>query len=932
MNGKIFCYRLLVITALMVLACAGAAAQEPVEAEYPYKRDMEKGNFDKVETRILKKLSKDSSDIESYYAAFQLYSHPAFGGRDVERAYYYLVRAHRLYIHADPKMLERLARDSYSGALFDNGLRQVGLKAIGEAHRRRTVDAYQHYLDYYAEVPTDLRDSMVHSRDTLEFRNAREAGTVEMLQEFIDRRPKSLVKGDAIRMRDSMAFEEADRVHAIAAYDGFRKKYPESHLYSRATDSIYTLDFRDARNQDQEQYYRAHAERYPESPFAVKAVYLADSIEFYRITVPSDWHSYIAYLDEHPDRGDWSRRATAHLTEFATLHRHLEAAGQTVKRMAADDPGRSRLATMLHQAYMHTTVRNYPRFYAEFPNLMSSEQRRHDSLAYALNENYHYHIIDSCIRGIAPYHDAYTMLLQLLKDDIDHQRWEAASDIVKRYAGCFGDDADYHSLLATLQAEAEPNLKAVSVGKNINTPTGDEYSPVVSADDKTMYFTGKKRADNLGGEDIYVARKTGNAWGKATLMMDLSHTYGNEAPVSVSADGTTLLLFQGGVLYQAEKSAEGWYTPQRLPSSINNSSWQADASLASNGQAMLFAAYSRTDRDADSSINIFVSLRDEQGNWGAPFEIGPAINTPFDDRSPVLHSDMKTLYFCSEGHGAMGQMDVFVSTRLKEDSWTEWSEPVNIGKEINTTQNDCWYKIATDGSKAYFSRNNGSQDIFWTPLPKRVRPQAVSVVTGTVRGADEKGLATEIYWEEPATGRLLGRCKSDPANGRYFMVLPQGKSYRCYVHDSLFYPAAFSVTLEGDRCPGEIVQNLQPASLLLLSSEATTVTPDIAFGMSGSELTPEAEPELARLAALIKQYDLSVEVGCHMDGAPTDSSNVALTERRAAAVRQRLMELGCKGEKIKAVGYGSSVPAPRGKGEKARPENRRTEVKLTKAL
>ena len=915
--------------ALLMLTGAAAYSQEPAEAEYPYKRDMEKGNFDKVETRILKKLSKDSSDIESYYAAYRLYSHSEFKGKDVERAYYYLVRAHRLYIHAEPKVLERLARDSYSGALFDTGLRQVCLQGISEAHHLRTVDGYQHYLNYFTEAPTDLRDSIVNSRDSLEYRNARVAGTVAMLQDFIDRRPKSMVRGDAIRMRDSIAFVDADRRHAIAAYEEFRKTYPESHLFARATDSIYTLDFRDARRQDQEQYYRAHAERYPESPFAVKAVYWADSIEYYRSTVESDWHSFIAYLDEHPDRGDWSRRATAHLTEYAMRYNHLEAAGQTVKRMAANDPGRGRLAPMLHRAYMHTTVKNFPRFYAEFPTLMSAEQRRHDSLAYALNENYHYHIIDSCIRGIAPYHDAYSMMLQLLKDDIDHQRWEAARDIVLRYADVFGEDADYRSLLRTLQAEAEPNLKTVPIGKAINTPKGDEYSPVISADDKTLYFTGKKRPDNLGGEDIYIAQKAGNnVWGKATMMMELSHTYGNEAPVSVSADGTTLLLFQGGVLYQAEKSAEGWYTPQRLPGSINNSSWQADASLASNGQAMLFAAYSRTERDADSSINIFVSLRDEQGNWGTPFEIGPAINTPFDDRSPVLHADMKTLYFCSEGHGAMGQMDVYMSTRLKEDSWTEWSEPVNLGKEINTTQNDCWYKISTDGSKAYFSSNNGSQDIFWTPLPKRVRPNAVSAVTGTVRGVNEKGLATEIYWEEPSTGRLLGRCKTDPANGRYFMVLPQGKRYRCYVHDSTFYPIAFSVNLEGDRCPSETVQNLQPASLLLLSSEATTVTPDIVFGMSGWELTSEAEPELARLATIIKKYDLSVEVGCHVDGSPTDSSTVALTERRAATVRQRLVELGCKGEKIKAVGYGSSVPAPRSKNDKSRPENRRTEVKL----
>lgn len=927
MKGKSLYYRHLLLTTLFVLLSAAATAQEPAEAEYPYKRDMEKGNFDKAETRILKKLSKDSSDIESYYAAFRLYSHTDFNGKDVERAYYYLTRAHRLYVHADAKTLERLSRDSFSGALFDFGLRQVCLKGISEAHRRRTVDAYQHYLDYYTESPTDLRDSIVNSRDSLEFFNAREAGTVEMLQEFIDRRPKSQVLHDAIHMRDSLAFDAADRQHAIAAYEAFRKQYPESYLLARASDSIYTIDFRQVRQQDQELYYRGHAERYPESPFAYQALYLADSIEYHRITQPDNWHSFVAYLDEHPNRDEWNRRAVKHLTDYALKLRHLEAAGETVRRMAADDPGRPALAALLHHAYLHTTVRNYTRFYSLFPNLMADSQRRHDSLAFALNENYHYHIIDSCIRAIAPYHDAYSMLLQLLKDDIDHQRWDAARDIVLRYADCFGDDADYRSLLATLQAPVEPNIKAMPMGNGINTPKGDEYSPVVSADDKTLYFTGKKRTDNLGGEDIYTARKTGNAWGKATLMMDLSHTYGNEAPVSVSADGTTLLLFQGGVLYQAEKSAEGWYTPQRLPGSINNSSWQADATIASDGQTMLFAAYSRTDREADSSINIFVSLRDEQGNWGVPFEIGPAVNTPFDDRSPMLHADMHTLYFCSEGHGAMGQMDVYMCTRLRDDSWTEWSEPVNIGKEINTTQNDCWYKISTDGSKAYFSRQGASQDLYWTPLPKRVRPQPVNVVSGTVLGSDGKGIATELRWEDPSSGRLAGRGKTDPANGRYFIVLPRDKGYRCYVYDSLYYPIAFSVAPDGNSA-SDLPQTLLPAANTLLSSDGGTVTPDIAFGPSGWEPTPEADPELARLAAFLKQHNLNAEVGCHVDGAPNDSSNVALTERRAIAVRQRLIALGCDPARITAKGYGSSQPLARAKGERVKPQNRRTEVKL----
>ena len=103
---------------------------------------------------------------------------------------------------------------------------------------------------------------------------------------------------------------------------------------------------------------------------------------------------------------------------------------------------------------------------------------------------------------------------------------------------------------------------------------------------------------------------------------------------------------------------------------------------------MLFTAYDENDNYAvKGSLNIYVALLDSTGVWNTPIRLGSSVNTPYDERSPYLLPDLRTLYFSSQGHGSLGGLDIFVTTRL-DDSWIHWSRPVNVSKEINTTDDD----------------------------------------------------------------------------------------------------------------------------------------------------------------------------------------------------------------------------------------------------
>ena len=268
-------------------------------------------------------------------------------------------------------------------------------------------------------------------------------------------------------------------------------------------------------------------------------------------------------------------------------------------------------------------------------------------------------------------------------------------------------------------------LLSVLLPSTVNTMEGEEYGPVLTVDDNALYFVGLYRDDGSYSEDIYVSRRdprTGQ-WTAARRITELSDPYRNEAPTSISGDGRTMLLFVEGRMCFSQRGPYGWSEPRPLPSTLQLGNWQADAQISADGSVLLFAA------NYPSSLDIYVSERDEQGKWSEPYSIGPAINTLGMERSPYLHPDMKTLYFSSDREGTLGELDVWVTHRLSDTCWNCWSEPENLGPDINTPGRDCWYKVSADGSTAYYAQKSGRRhDIYCVELPADKRPEPITVL------------------------------------------------------------------------------------------------------------------------------------------------------------------------------------------------------------
>lgn len=534
---------------------------------------------------------------------------------------------------------------------------------------------------------------------------------------------------------------------------------------------------------------------------------------------------------------------------------------------------------------------------------------------------------EAFINENAPKTNAYLALRDYIKGDLENKNWASAAEKVKTFEKAFGDkNKEYLSLLKIFQVQTENIKEPKSLSEVINSP-GDEYSAIISADGATLLFCAKNREDNLGLEDIYISQKVNGEWAKPEVIKEVSTQNGYESPKGLSADGSSMTLFVDGSLCTSEKTADGWTPSKPLPSTINRSSWQSDANITADGKAMLFAS-----EDGDfGSKDIYVSVKDEDGQWSRAINLGPVINTSKLERSPFLHPDMKTLYFSSRGHTGLGELDVFMSKRLNEKSWTEWSEPVNLGTAINTTGNDYGYKVSTDGDYTFFNvEGESGYDIYMAELPKAFQPEKVATVTGKLLSVSGKPLSADILWEDLDTKEVIQVSKSDPRTGDFFVTLPKKGQYGYSVKKEGYYPLSGNVDFK--ETVGDVKQkDMILATIEEMKKEDIRLPLNNLFFETGKfEIKPQSFPELDRLAQWITTYDLNIEIMGHTDSVGENTDNQNLSQNRARAVKTYLVNKGVDETRIVSTGFGESQPVAGNDTDEGRAQNRRVEIRIKK--
>lgn len=338
-------------------------------------------------------------------------------------------------------------------------------------------------------------------------------------------------------------------------------------------------------------------------------------------------------------------------------------------------------------------------------------------------------------------------------------------------------------------------LRIENIGTAINTKF-PEYVPVVSSDETLLMFTTRRgttssKATNAEGrhfEDIFYSKKDEQGiWQLPQNIGGPINTKFDDACIGLSHDGSKLLVYNGtngGDIYVSENKNHTWSKPKPMEGEINTASWEGSASFTIDENILYFSS----DRPGGiGGSDLYFAKKLPNGEWGKVENLGPSINTPYDEDAPQIHVDGKTLFFSSKGHKGMGGFDIFSATLKIEDS--TWTQPRNIGYPINTADDDIYFSLTADGSKGYFTSyrvdGNGEQDIYIMHRP--LSSPAHVLLKGRVLDDVNKPLAAIITLTRQKDQVIEKMTKSNPETGNYSFEMEFDKDYNLTVEAEGFF-------------------------------------------------------------------------------------------------------------------------------------------------
>jgi outer membrane protein OmpA-like peptidoglycan-associated protein len=506
-----------------------------------------------------------------------------------------------------------------------------------------------------------------------------------------------------------------------------------------------------------------------------------------------------------------------------------------------------------------------------------------------------------------------------------------------------------------------------NLGQSVNS-NYPEYSPVISTDEATIYFT-SRRPNSIGGkrdvsdngfyEDVYVSEKANGKWQPSRQLSKNVNTDGHDATAGLSPDGSRLYVYRsgstdGGDLYETVLFGLDWEAPVHMNRNINTKYHESSVSLSFDGKRIYFVS-NRESGLGDGDI-YFCDL-DVNGDWGPSKNVGPEINTKYGEEGVFMHPDGVTMYFSSKGFNSMGGYDIFKTT-LRDG---KWQTPVNLGYPINGPDDDVFFVVSGSGNRAYFASAKqggyGDKDIYKitflgpekapmlnsedqllakipnpvanlrTESALEVKSARLTILKGIV--SDEKTgkpLEATIELSDNEKNVLLATFRSNASTGKYLVTLPSGRNYGIAVKSEgyLFHSENFDIADSADFQEFSLdikMKKVEVGNIIILKN--------IFFDFDKAIIKDESATELNRLVKLLRENPaVKIEISSHTDNVGSDEYNQKLSDNRSHAVVEYLVAKGIPQGRLVAKGYGETRPIDTNDTEPGRQNNRRTEFKI----
>ncbi|MEQ9443708.1 MAG: OmpA family protein [Cyclobacteriaceae bacterium] len=544
-------------------------------------------------------------------------------------------------------------------------------------------------------------------------------------------------------------------------------------------------------------------------------------------------------------------------------------------------------------------------------------------------------------------------------------------------------------LLATYSTYAQEKHEKIEGSLN---SSANESDPVLSPDGQTLYIVRQFHPQNVGGVsdpgDIWYSEKQDDGrWGEAKHAGNTINNAYYNALIGFTSDQSAYI--HGHYLKQGKKpTTQGVSTTQgqenqwSFPESVEipyyyTKSNHLSASLHSGKNIMIATLQSYDTRGAE---DLYVLFRQSDGTWSEPKNLGNNINTAYQEMTPFLAPDGKTLFFASNGYEGFGSRDIFMSVRL-DDSWRRWSNPKNLGSTVNTPGTELYYYIPQNSEFAYLTSTQNSDGladvvrvrispeeeevleeadsslvipeeqpvaVAQPPLetntdpeiPEETETEDVEVDEQTepmilVRGAiagenNQQPLAAEVIFRSVKKDTTLVETVQTDSQGEFSVSLPRDDDYSMLIQSAGFIRERDKVLLSETALDDTdvIVRNYQ---LTPIEVGATVNLEYVLFDRGTADMLPGSDERLDEVVDFLgENTNVAIEVGGHTDNQGRADLNLELSRQRAEAVRAYLIEQGADASRVTAKGYGGTRPITSNAIEEERSKNRRVEFTIVK--
>jgi len=546
-------------------------------------------------------------------------------------------------------------------------------------------------------------------------------------------------------------------------------------------------------------------------------------------------------------------------------------------------------------------------------------------------DTYAYYYLGDIYYGSEKYDTAAIYLRKFLKDvdkiksDEDYKRAESLLKYADFYDKMFKNPVPF----------APKPLEGVST-------VLDEYLPIITPDEDYCYFTRRTElpqqktawssSDKKYKEKFIESERRNGVFNSGEEMPQPFNISENEGGATFTIDNKLLIYTickytDGGnyyncdLCYSENRGDNQWTSIKNLSKNVNTAkTWESQPSISSDGKTLYFVS----DRPGGyGGYDIYKTIRGADGEWSLPINMGPAVNTAGNEKSPFIHTDSQTLYFASDGWQGLGGYDIFY-IRLGEEH--KWKEPKNIGYPINSKYDDAGFFVSTDGHFAYFASNQlrgvGGWDIFYFDLYEEARPEKVLFIKGELK--DEKTqdpIPARIELKNLKT-KVITQIPVDTLTGKYVAVVPFKNDYLLTIKkDDYAYESKYiSTEDETFKQPAKININIKQIEV-----GASYQLKDINFASNSFELNEASRFIIDGFIIFLKENPhVSIEIQGHTDDVGNDKNNLILSENRAKSVYEYLIQNNIIPARLSYKGYGESKPVESNLTEEGRAKNRRT--------